>query len=236
MKVKGGDENLKETDVLSDEDFQINGEENKIIYKQKWYSYHHVLSPSVTQENVYSTECSDIVKQLFEGYNGTIFVYGGSGSGKTYTMIGPESWLKTLSNYAKAYTSSKDSKSTEILPKWEDSKFGIIIRCMEEIFDIISKSEKVKYEVAVGYFEIYMEDVYDLISKNKNEKLENKQKKSETFPISWSSISSMLEVYKFIETGQNRKKEFPTQENTRSSRSHTIFVWQLTSIDINGRK
>lgn len=99
-----------------------------------------------------------MVAKSLEGYNGTLFVYGTSGSGKTYTMLGPDEAIQALSK--------KDFDINNIDPTVE-SKFGIIIRTFNDIFTMISKNLKEKkdtsYEINVQYFEIYKEKIFDLI-------------------------------------------------------------------------
>jgi kinesin family protein 5 len=47
-----------------------------------------VLKPNVTQTQVYDSTAKSIVKDVLSGYNGTIFAYGQTSSGKTHTMEG----------------------------------------------------------------------------------------------------------------------------------------------------
>uniref|UniRef100_A0A8C2N7Q8 Kinesin-like protein n=1 Tax=Capra hircus TaxID=9925 RepID=A0A8C2N7Q8_CAPHI len=54
----------------------------------KPYVFDRVLPPSTTQEQVYNACAKQIVKDVLEGYNGTIFAYGQTSSGKTHTMEG----------------------------------------------------------------------------------------------------------------------------------------------------
>ena len=42
-----------------------------------------------TQKEVYDLAAKPIIDSVLEGYNGTIFAYGQTSSGKTYTMQGP---------------------------------------------------------------------------------------------------------------------------------------------------
>jgi DNA replication protein DnaC len=45
---------------------------------------------SVSQEYIYDNCASNIIENVLEGYNGTIFAYGQTGTGKTHTMTGQE--------------------------------------------------------------------------------------------------------------------------------------------------
>lgn len=49
-----------------------------------------------SQERMYECAARDTVQQFTKGYNGTIFAYGQSGSGKTYSMLGPETVIETI--------------------------------------------------------------------------------------------------------------------------------------------
>lgn len=54
----------------------------------KVYVFDRVLKPNVTQEQVYSAAAKSIVSDVLSGFNGTIFAYGQTSSGKTHTMEG----------------------------------------------------------------------------------------------------------------------------------------------------
>ena len=51
------------------------------------FSTHGLLAAGSTQEDVYKAAGEDMVQLLLEGYNGTVFAYGQTGAGKTYTMV-----------------------------------------------------------------------------------------------------------------------------------------------------
>ena len=52
------------------------------------FTFDAVYDGSSTQEQVYIGAAQPAVAQLFEGYNATIFAYGQTGAGKTWTMLG----------------------------------------------------------------------------------------------------------------------------------------------------
>ena len=54
------------------------------------FTFDLVLNGNVSQERMYRNIAFDTIQQFMKGYNGTIFAYGQSGSGKTYTMLGPD--------------------------------------------------------------------------------------------------------------------------------------------------
>ena len=81
-----------------------------------------------------------IFKGVVRGFNGTIFAYGQTSSGKTFTMEGP----------------SIDS----------DENQGIIPRMMDEVFDCIMRAnESIEFTVKVSFLEIYNEKIHDLLDR-----------------------------------------------------------------------
>ena len=58
------------------------------FFQGKVYVFDKVLKPNVTQDQVYHAAAKSIVKDVLNGYNGTIFAYGQTSSGKTHTMEG----------------------------------------------------------------------------------------------------------------------------------------------------
>lgn len=110
-----------------------------------------------TQANAYLEAGRSSVRALLEGFNGTIFAYGQSGSGKTFTMLGPDSVVDAI----------KDGGSEQI-PEEIQEMYGLIPRAIGEIFEAINQineSDKgTRIEMAVQYLEIYNEQVMDLLS------------------------------------------------------------------------
>ncbi|KAF4754878.1 hypothetical protein FOZ63_015648, partial [Perkinsus olseni] len=51
-------------------------------------SYSNVFSPEATQEDVYNATVGEVLDSVLDGFNGAVFAYGVTGSGKTYTMMG----------------------------------------------------------------------------------------------------------------------------------------------------
>lgn len=94
-KVKN-DLETESKNVLSDENMSISDNGTQIEFDRKLYSYQKVYDEIATQESLYQTSCKPIIDHCFNGYNGCIFVYGCSGSGKTYTMLGPEQAVSTF--------------------------------------------------------------------------------------------------------------------------------------------
>uniref|UniRef100_A0A0G2K070 Kinesin-like protein n=1 Tax=Rattus norvegicus TaxID=10116 RepID=A0A0G2K070_RAT len=130
---------LNEAEILRGDKFipKFKGEETVVIGQGKPYVFDRVLPPNTTQEQVYNACAKQIVKDVLEGYNGTIFAYGQTSSGKTHTMEG----------------------------KLHDPQLmGIIPRIAHDIFDhIYSMDENLEFHIKVSYFEIYLDKIRDLL-------------------------------------------------------------------------
>lgn len=59
-----------------------------LSFQGKVYLFDKVFKPNATQEKVYGEAAKSIVSDVLAGYNGTIFAYGQTSSGKTHTMEG----------------------------------------------------------------------------------------------------------------------------------------------------
>jgi kinesin family member 5 len=54
------------------------------------FSFDHIFGPQAEQKDVFNHIGQPIVNTAFEGINGTIFAYGQTSSGKTFTCVGPD--------------------------------------------------------------------------------------------------------------------------------------------------
>uniref|UniRef100_A0A3P8VQX9 Kinesin-like protein n=1 Tax=Cynoglossus semilaevis TaxID=244447 RepID=A0A3P8VQX9_CYNSE len=111
--------------------------EDTVIYGGRSYVFDQVFPTNTTQEQVYNTCAKQIVKDVLGGYNGTIFAYGQTSSGKTHTMEGN---------------------------LHDPQGMGIIPRIADDIFEhIFAMDENLEFHIKVSYFEIYMDKIRDLL-------------------------------------------------------------------------
>ena len=114
--------------------------------KSKFY-FDSLFPDDVTQEEVYETTGRRVVESVINGFNGTIFAYGQTGTGKTFTMLG------------------------DYLSKGGDNtKMGIIPRSLDQIFQEWNALEnEFSFEVSVSFTQIYMEMIQDLLEPSNTE-------------------------------------------------------------------
>ncbi|KAF8746120.1 hypothetical protein AX14_000172 [Amanita brunnescens Koide BX004] len=165
------------------------------------FTFDRVFPMGTMQQEVFDYGVKEIVKDVLDGYNGTVFAYGQTGSGKTFTMMGA------------------DIDSDELK--------GIIPRITEQIFQSIVESDQhLEYLVKVSYMEIYLERIRDLLAPQ-NDNLQVHEEKSRGVYVKNLSdyyVSSAREVYEIMRTGGAARVVSSTNMNAESSRSHSIFL------------
>uniref|UniRef100_A0A8C1KFI2 Kinesin-like protein n=1 Tax=Cyprinus carpio TaxID=7962 RepID=A0A8C1KFI2_CYPCA len=77
---------LNESEITRGDKYIPKFKEDTVVISGKPYIFDRVFPPNTTQEQVYDTCAKQIVKDVLDGYNGTIFAYGQTSSGKTHTM------------------------------------------------------------------------------------------------------------------------------------------------------
>ncbi|XP_053373488.1 kinesin heavy chain-like isoform X2 [Mercenaria mercenaria] len=167
---------------------------------QKVFAFDRVLKPNVTQEYVYTVAAKPIVADVLSGYNGTIFAYGQTSSGKTHTMEG-------------------------VLGSAEMQ--GIIPRIVQDIFNYIyGMDENLEFHIKVSYFEIYMDKIRDLLDVTKTNLSVHEDKNKVTFVKGATErfVSSPEEVMETIDEGKSNRHVAVTNMNEHSSRSHSVFL------------
>lgn len=143
--------------------------------------------------------------KALEGYNGTIFAYGQTSSGKTFSMIGDEE-----------------------MP-------GIIPLAIKDIFKQINVDEGRKYRLKIGYIEIYNDKIYDLFDGHRTSLNMYEAKGNVFVAQKEFAVETEEEVLKHFEKGNKLKKIVETSTNERSSRSHSIFRIKVESHTVDGQ-
>jgi len=174
---------------------------NSVHELEKTFMFDSVFDRESSQMEVYNQAARPIVQNVLEGYNGTIFAYGQTGTGKTFTMEG-----------------------TPQAPELR----GIIPNSFAHIFGHIAKeSENKKFLVRVSYLEIYNEEVRDLLSKNQSIRLEIKERPDVGVfvkDLSTYVVNNAEDMERIMLLGNKNRAVGATQMNIHSSRSHAIFT------------
>ncbi|XP_044748104.1 kinesin-like protein KIN-7O [Coccinella septempunctata] len=178
---------------IIDEKTIFQSDEDKIPIGDK-YSYDEVFNVNSKNIDVYNTSISPLVCSAVEGINLTIFAYGATSSGKTYTMNGIS----------------------------EDP--GIIPRFIEDIFDKVESYTNRKFLIRVSYVEIYSEIINDLLDKNnKDLKIREDINNFVSYNPKEQIVKSSAECLNVMKLGTCNRTVGETNMNLFSSRSHSIF-------------
>jgi len=169
------------------------------------FSFDRVFNMDTTQQEVYDYAAKPVVEDLLKGYNGTIFAYGQTSSGKTHTMEGPD-------------IDDKENK-------------GVIPRIIENIFDYIDDAPyELEFQMRVSYFEIYLEKIRDLLCDHNNnlQIQENKARGIYVRHATEAWVESTEDVLAVMKDGKNRRMVASTGMNDQSSRSHAVMLLEVT--------
>ncbi|VDD79786.1 unnamed protein product [Mesocestoides corti] len=174
-----------------------NGKDNEPL---KSFTFDYVFGFISKQLDIYNKVARPVVEQVFEGYNGTIFAYGQTGTGKTFTMDG----VRTVPELR-----------------------GIIPNSFAHIFGHIAKADSnSRFLVHVSYLEVYNEEVRDLLGRNQHAKLQVKERPDcgvYVKDLSTVMVHSPNEMEKLMNLGNRNRSTAATNMNEHSSRSHAIF-------------
>ncbi|XP_069380276.1 kinesin-like protein KIF3B isoform X2 [Paralichthys olivaceus] len=152
------------------------------------------------QIDLYDKTFRPLVDSVLLGFNGTIFAYGQTGTGKTYTMEGVRN---------------------------DQERRGVIPNAFEHIFTHISQSQNQQYLVRASFLEIYQDEIKDLLSKDQSHSLELRERPDTGVYVKGLSsfvTKSVQEIGHVMKVGNQNRSVGATNMNEHSSRSHTIFV------------
>ncbi|XP_056422294.1 centromere-associated protein E isoform X2 [Hyla sarda] len=171
------------------------------------FNFDRVFHSHETTSQVYQEVAVPIICSALQGYNGTIFAYGQTSSGKTYTMMG-----------------SPDN-------------LGIIPQAVQEVFRIIQEIPSREFLLRVSYMEIYNETVTDLLCDDRKKKpLEIREDINRNVYVADLTEELVMvpeHVLQWIKKGEKNRHYGETKMNDHSSRSHTIFRMIVESRERN---
>ncbi|CAK9805757.1 Kinesin-like protein Klp61F [Anthophora quadrimaculata] len=175
----------------------------------KKFTFDKVFGPHSTQIEIYNAVVSPLVEEVIAGYNCTVFAYGQTGTGKTFTMEGTD--------------------NDPSLHWQSDNTAGIIPRALSHLFDELRLVGVQEFSLRVTFLELYNEEIYDLLSlidgPAKIRIYEDPTKKGAVIVHGLEEvvIHNKNEVFKILQRGSEKRQTAATLMNAHSSRSHTIF-------------
>nr|XP_002827838.2 kinesin-like protein KIF19 isoform X2 [Pongo abelii] len=164
--------------------------------REKSYLFDVAFDFTATQEMVYQATTKSLIEGVISGYNATVFAYGPTGCGKTYTMLGT------------------------------DQEPGIYVRTLNDLFHAIEEtSNDMEYEVSMSYLEIYNEMIRDLLNPSLGylELREDSKGVIQVAGITEVSTINAKEIMQLLMKGNRQRTQEPTAANQTSSRSHAVL-------------
>jgi len=197
----------------SEADRQREWIENPNYFQYHRFTFDRIFDIDSTQDEVYAISALPAVESVLSGYNSTIFAYGQTGTGKTFTMEG--------------FTFD-----------YLDPNRGIIPRTIEDIFKYIENNtnSNTTFIIRATYLQIYNEQISDLLKpEKKNLSIrESKQKGLYVESLSEWAVRSPNDIYALLERGSQSRAKANTHMNDVSSRSHAVFSIQVEQME-NGQ-
>ncbi|XP_050432495.1 osmotic avoidance abnormal protein 3 [Adelges cooleyi] len=175
----------------------------------KTFTFDGVYGCDSSTEQIYNDIAYPLVEGILEGYNCTVFAYGQTGCGKSFSMQGVDT---------------------------PPSQRGIIPRAFEHVFEAISVTDDVKFLVLASYMEIYNEEVRDLLSADTKKRLELKENSERGVyvqELSHHAVHNVVECQKLMEQGWRNRATGATMMNADSSRSHSIFTLSVEMMSMS---
>ncbi|XP_076006010.1 kinesin-like protein KIFC1 [Genypterus blacodes] len=174
------------------------------------FNFDRVFGPQAPQQEVFE-EISLLVQSALDGYNVCCFAYGQTGSGKTYTMEGEDF----------------------------DETRGVIPRAVQQIFRAADKLETQgwAFTFTASFVEIYNETLRDLLYTGKaNKRPEHEIRKAANNDVSvtnltYQKVSSEDQVHGLIALANQNRSTAQTNQNDRSSRSHSVFQLDIEGVN-----
>jgi hypothetical protein len=180
------------------------------------YNFDAIYNGSTDQISFYKDVASPTIEEVLKGYNGTIFTYGQSGSGKTYTIFGDDIF---------------DDHKKGIIPR---SMYFNTINDRDHIFSYIENenNDKIEFQLKFSILEIYKETLYDLLSpiRNSNAQLKIKEDPKKGIfveNLSEPYIEDKEELLFLLDSAEENRYVNETKLNKNSSRSHIVFILHI---------
>mmetsp|Transcript_29414 Transcript_29414/g.46710 ORF Transcript_29414/g.46710 Transcript_29414/m.46710 type:complete len:1007 (+) Transcript_29414:22-3042(+) len=180
-----------------------------------------VLSQQCTQKQVFYRCGLPMIMACLAGYNATIFAYGQSGSGKTYTMMGPETNVQSADD------------------------FGLVPRCIIYLFQKLDEQLSCEnggtlqdYIVNMECLQIYKSQISDLLNPKSKKKLVIKTNFStdSVFVQNLRSVQvqTVEESFKLLTAAQQNRIVAGHSLNEVSSRSHMLIILTVIQRSVDG--
>ena len=177
---------------------------NQIKYQQ--FFFDHVFDKNASQQEIYNKTTKPLLESIIEGFNATVFAYGATGSGKTYTMLGNN-----------------------------QNERGIMPRSVSDLFKLLQKQKNKEFRIQVSYVEIYNEEIRDLLGNREELKLHEDPVKGVLLQgVKELYVENADNFFDILYKGNMKRTVGKTNANETSSRSHALLRINIENKDKEG--
>ena len=195
--------------------------------REQTYAFDFAFDKNTSQKIVFENSTKFLIEGVVNGYNATVFAYGATGAGKTYTMLG------------------------------NDNNPGIMPLTLKELFNKVNSFNDRDYKLKFWYLEIYNENIRDLLKffnkNNSNYNIldettntnnnninndcldlrEDPEKGIIVNGITEINVNNSNDMLKILKRGNRNRTQEATGANETSSRSHAILQVSIEYKDKN---
>ena len=187
----------------------IGDEQNIVItkYRRKDFEFDFAFEETTTQDEVYNNTTKMLLDNIMNGFNSTVFAYGATGSGKTYTMVGT------------------------------DSNPGLMVKSIQDLFAKVNEQQTAdkNFTIKFSYVEVYNETLKDLLVETSAQTLEIRDSPDKGTVVVGATVIEVTDenyAFELLRDGNKRRREKPTVYNKNSSRSHAILQ---INVEVEGK-
>uniref|UniRef100_A0A8C4R657 Kinesin-like protein n=2 Tax=Eptatretus burgeri TaxID=7764 RepID=A0A8C4R657_EPTBU len=170
------------------------------------YSFDWCYGPDNSQQELYEEAVKPELSHVLRGQNASVFAYGPTGTGKTYTMVG---------------TSGNP---------------GVIPRAVGDLLHASQATAQTKLWavcISISYLEIYQEKVRDLLDTNKQD-LPIRQDRNGAILVPGLTervVDSYAQFERIFMAASRHRMTASTQLNHTSSRSHSLLMLRVVKTE-----
>lgn len=193
---------------LLESETSIYNQYSKTVTVKQAYQFDHLFNPESTNEIIFDNVVRNIVQSAMEGFHGSVFTYGQTSSGKTFTMNG------------------------------DKNQPGIIPQAIAECFDQVQSMPGRDFILRVSYLEVYNEQIKDLLSMEPVPvRIQHDPKRGTVLSgVKEQVVLNTQQVLSLIKSGEAHRHVGSTDMNEKSSRAHTLFKIIIESTSSSGKE
>jgi hypothetical protein len=209
----------------------------KARVRDRHFAFDHAFGQTTPSDKVYNSTTRFLVDGVVAGFNATVFAYGATGSGKTYTMLGapqtPGLMVLTLRDLYKEI--DRAQAASEAAADAYDAEENLLSKKKG------SKAvRRIEYKVSLSYVEVYNENIRDLLSESgdSHEFLDLREDPTRgncVAGVSEHSVSNTNDIMSLLSSGNRRRTQEPTAANKESSRSHAVLQIHVSQRQVKSR-